>query len=213
MYADDIKIYGIYDDENYLEVRTALQTSLAKMSDWASKWDLRINYDKSLVMHVGISVDDNLNFTEHIDYIVRKACSSLFRLFHIGHISNPTSLTRLYKSFVSPHLEYGSQIWSPSRKKHIAKLEKVQETFKKDKGKIQSTWDAPTRFIGIRNRRGFGTLVGLYNDLRGPADDQVSVFILPDKTVGPGGMKGLVRTRADLNLRPCGYKRLLTDCA
>ncbi|KAK6763946.1 hypothetical protein RB195_024328 [Necator americanus] len=54
MYADDIKIYGIYDDENYLEVRTALQTSLAKMLGWASKWDLRINYDKSLVMHVGV---------------------------------------------------------------------------------------------------------------------------------------------------------------
>ncbi|KAK6757702.1 hypothetical protein RB195_015485 [Necator americanus] len=45
-------IYFIYDDENYLEVRTALQTSLAKMSDWPSRWDLRINYGKSLVMHV-----------------------------------------------------------------------------------------------------------------------------------------------------------------
>ncbi|KAK6737747.1 hypothetical protein RB195_020074 [Necator americanus] len=60
MYADDIKIYGIYDDENYLEVRNALQTSLAKMSDWASKWDLRINHDKSLVMHIGLLSDSLL---------------------------------------------------------------------------------------------------------------------------------------------------------
>ncbi|KAK6728740.1 hypothetical protein RB195_006031 [Necator americanus] len=47
------EFYGIYDDENYHEVRTALQTSLAKMSDWASEWDLHINYDKSLVIHLG----------------------------------------------------------------------------------------------------------------------------------------------------------------
>ncbi|KAK6756865.1 hypothetical protein RB195_014969 [Necator americanus] len=152
MYADDIKIYGIYDDENYHEVRTALQTSLARMSDWASKWDLHINYDKSLVMrlgkgdvaeysmngvtlntcksvrNLGIFVDENFNFSEHIDHVVRKAYSSLFRLFRIAHTSNPTILTRLYKSFVLPHLEYGPHIWSPSKKKHIAKLEKVQDT-------------------------------------------------------------------------------------
>ncbi|KAK6764801.1 hypothetical protein RB195_024937 [Necator americanus] len=153
MYADDIKIYGIYDDENYLEVRNALQTSLAKMSDWASKWDLRINHDKSLVMHIGkgnvaeysmngvalkicksvrdlgIFVDYNLNFTEHIDHIVRKAYSALFRLFRIVHTSNPTILTRLYKSFVLPHLEYGSQIWSPSKKKIYSKARKGARDF------------------------------------------------------------------------------------
>ncbi|KAK6764732.1 hypothetical protein RB195_024892 [Necator americanus] len=44
-----------------LEVCTALQTSLAKMSDWASKWDMRINYDKSLDLHVGKG-----NVTEYI---------------------------------------------------------------------------------------------------------------------------------------------------
>ncbi|KAK6760383.1 hypothetical protein RB195_021740 [Necator americanus] len=52
-HSADYYIYGRYDDENYLEVRIALQTSLAKMSDWASKWVLHIGYDKSLVMHGG----------------------------------------------------------------------------------------------------------------------------------------------------------------
>ncbi|KAK6733717.1 hypothetical protein RB195_017463 [Necator americanus] len=140
MYADDIKIYGIYDDENSHEVRAAPQTSLARMSDWASKWDLRINYDKSLAMNLGkgdvaeysmtgvtlnacksvrdlgIFVDDNLNFSEHIDHVVRKAYSSLFRLFRIAHTSNPTILTRLYKSFVLPHLDMALIFGAPQRR-------------------------------------------------------------------------------------------------
>ncbi|KAK6729077.1 hypothetical protein RB195_006247 [Necator americanus] len=104
MYANDIKIYGIYDDENYLEVRTALQTSLAKMSDWASKRYLRMaEYSMNGVTlkicksarDLGIFVDHNLSFTAHIDHIVRKAYSSLFRLFHIAHTSNPAILATL----------------------------------------------------------------------------------------------------------------------
>ncbi|KAK6739991.1 hypothetical protein RB195_008454 [Necator americanus] len=39
MYADEIKIHGIYGGDNYYEVLTALQTSPARMSDWASKRD------------------------------------------------------------------------------------------------------------------------------------------------------------------------------
>ncbi|KAK6759087.1 hypothetical protein RB195_016354 [Necator americanus] len=47
---------------------------------------------------------------------------------------------------------------------------------------------------------------GLYNDLRRPADDQVSVSILPDKSGSnlsiPGGVKGLrMSTGVDQNLR------------
>ncbi|KAK6755577.1 hypothetical protein RB195_014133 [Necator americanus] len=120
MYADDIKIYGIHDDENYHEVRKG------DVAEYSMN-GVTLNTCKS-VRDLGIFVDDNLNFSEHIDHVVRKAYSSLFRLFRIAHTINPTILTRLYKSFVLPHLEYGSHIWSPSKKKHIAKLEKVQDT-------------------------------------------------------------------------------------
>ena len=169
------------------------------MSDWASKWDLRINHDKSLVMHIGkgnvaeysmngvalkicksvrdlgIFVDCNLNFTEHIDHIVRKAYSSLFRLFRIAHTSNPTILTRLYNSFVLPHLEYGSQIWSPSKKKYIAKLEKVQETFTRMLCRRMSTDLAVNSYkdrlkklgmSSLRNRRIHADLILCFRILR-----------------------------------------------
>ncbi|KAK6029498.1 hypothetical protein OSTOST_04391 [Ostertagia ostertagi] len=38
-------------------------------------------------------------------------------------------LLRLYKSYVLPHLEYASQVWNPTRRKDIRRLERVQHTF------------------------------------------------------------------------------------
>ncbi|EYC18837.1 hypothetical protein Y032_0026g1394 [Ancylostoma ceylanicum] len=73
MYADDIKVYGIYTPENCTEVRSALQASLANLEEWASTWDLTINLNKSSVLHLG--------FGETINYVVDgaslKSCRSI----------------------------------------------------------------------------------------------------------------------------------------
>ncbi|KAK6764733.1 hypothetical protein RB195_024892 [Necator americanus] len=97
------------------------------MSDWASKWDMRINYDKSLDLHVGIVVDDNLNFTEHIDHIGRKAYSSLLRLFRIA-----TPLIQLFSPIYTNRSSYlisNMALCLESFKEKTAKLETVQEAF------------------------------------------------------------------------------------
>ncbi|KAK6061466.1 hypothetical protein COOONC_00868 [Cooperia oncophora] len=50
-------------------------------------------------------------------------------VFRNTYTTDVTTLVRLYKTYVLPHLEYCSQIWNPTRKKQIIKLEKVQKLF------------------------------------------------------------------------------------
>ena len=153
LYAVHIKIYGIYSEENCVEVRSSLQSCLNNLSKWANSWDLTINLDKSMILHIGtggifdykidnvilrtcqsykdlgVIVDAKLKFTDHIDYAVGRAYSCLFLLFRNTHTTCPAVLIRLYKSFVLPHLEYCSQVWNPFRKADSLKIEKVQHTF------------------------------------------------------------------------------------
>ncbi|KAK6745315.1 hypothetical protein RB195_011815 [Necator americanus] len=45
-----LSFYNDEDDSEVSKYVLHIRRSLAKMSDWASKWDLRINYDRSLFM-------------------------------------------------------------------------------------------------------------------------------------------------------------------
>lgn len=53
LYADGIKVYGVYDKQTENEVHLALQRSLERMHLWASHSGIPINTEKSTVMHLG----------------------------------------------------------------------------------------------------------------------------------------------------------------
>lgn len=73
--------------------------------------------------------DKDLKFSSQIDALVRKAYSTLFFILRNIKCSDEEILLRLYKTYVLPHLEYCSPIWSPHLKKDILKIEKVQQVF------------------------------------------------------------------------------------
>ena len=153
IYADDIKIYGVYDNLNYDEVHATLQQSLQRMYEWASNNGLCINPRKCSYLHLGkstassysihgteilrseyvkdlgIMIDSKLDFSLHIDNVVKKAYSTMFTLFRNVHCTNPIILSRLYKAYIIPLVEYCCNVWNPVRKKHITKIEKVQRIF------------------------------------------------------------------------------------
>ena len=153
MFADDIKIYGIYGSGNCNEVRRALSTSLEKMNSWALQWDIPLNLNKTMVMHLGecepfiyevsgvkltscrstkdlgVLFESNLKFSTHISRAVTKAYAALFLILRNIRCSDPAILIRLYKAYVLPHLEYASPVWNPKLKKEVRRIEKVQQMF------------------------------------------------------------------------------------
>ncbi len=75
---------------------------------------------------IGVSIDDNLEFEQHISEKVQKA-NQMFGLLRrtFEHLDAKTFLP-LYKSLVRTHLDFASSVWKPTKVKHIEMLESVQ---------------------------------------------------------------------------------------
>ena len=79
------------------------------------------------VKYLGVILTSDLSWTEHITRVctkTRKLIGLLYRRFH--HCS-PDLITKLYKSFIRPHLEYVPHTWDPYLVKDIVLLEKTQK--------------------------------------------------------------------------------------
>jgi len=127
---------------------------IEKLEKWSEDWLLKFHPDKCHVLtlgkfanikhahpyrladnqleHVfeekdlGILIDAELSFEQHIAKQVNKA-NSMLGVIKRGFVSlTPEILCTLYSTFVRPHLEYAQSVWSPGLRKHINLLEGVQ---------------------------------------------------------------------------------------
>ena len=151
LYADDSKVFR---NINSFHDCMDLQAQLDNVVKWSRDWKLNFNATKCKIMSItrkilpfnyhyhingtplervrsmndlGIMVQDNLLWDEHIRNIVAKAKRTLFFIQRsIGfHAPFKAKLT-LYTSLVRSQLEYGSVVWAPTTKQNILLLEKVQ---------------------------------------------------------------------------------------
>ena len=79
-------------------------------------------YEKDL----GIIVDGNLSFQDHIASKVKKANSMMGLIRRSFAFLNHNLFKKLYTTYVRPLIEYGQIIWSPHLKQQINLLEDVQ---------------------------------------------------------------------------------------
>ena len=150
LFADDTKILRQitrHDSES-------LQNDLDSLEDWSERWLLRFNPDKCHVLtlgkfenimhthrykiygteieHVfdekdlGIMIDSELKFEEHISLKARKANAIMGMIRRSFTFLYCNLFKKLYVAFVRPHLEYGQAVWSPHLVKYINLLEEVQ---------------------------------------------------------------------------------------
>ena len=72
-----------------------------------------------------------MKFHEHINYIVKSATVTANQIYRCFLLKNKKFLTKMFKVFVRPKLEYASQVWNPMYKADITALERVQRSFTK----------------------------------------------------------------------------------
>ena len=140
----------------YIIIISIEDTNIIKNIEmWSCQWQLKINPDKSILLHVGITpqdrskyticgkdilpsgtvrdlgilYDDNLCFYEYFDDIVAKAFQRVNFLFRSFISGNASILVKAYITFVRPLLEYCTYVWSPVQLYLIQKLERVQKYF------------------------------------------------------------------------------------
>ena len=88
--------------------------------------------DKTLTLEdvqmedMGVNVDANLDFVQHVTIKIKKANKLLGMLRRSFTSLDEVSLPLLYKAIVRPHLEYCNVASQPKWKKEREKLEAVQ---------------------------------------------------------------------------------------
>lgn len=86
----------------------------------------RVNHIKDL----GVFLDSQLTYKQHISYTVSKASTTLGFIFRIAkNFSDIYCLKSLYCSLVRSTLEYGSAVWSPIYNNGAERIESVQRRF------------------------------------------------------------------------------------
>ncbi|XP_075150461.1 uncharacterized protein LOC142224560 [Haematobia irritans] len=156
LYADDLKIFSCI--RNSVDV-IKLQEDLDRLSFWTLVNGLPLNLKKcqKLVFHrcrdvvisdyticsqllesvngkldLGVVFDSKLNFSDHLNYIIPRAYSSLYFIRrNADEFADPYTKKILYCAYVRSKLEYCSFVWSPNALKHINRIESVQKKFVK----------------------------------------------------------------------------------
>ena len=232
MYADDLTIYAVV---NNFQDKENLQLELNELVKWANKWQLKINFDKCHVIHMGsknnnftyrldlhnievsqcekilgVLLDCNLTFKEHVYETVKKACKMCnIILMNFKHFNNCT-LTDLYKCYVRPILEYVSVVWSPHHIYLIDLIENVQRKFtKRLPGLYYMNYCDRLYFCNLEPlevRRLHNDVIMLYKILHNHVSVNLNNCISLSQTNYTRGNKfKLDKFRAKLDVRKCFY--------
>ena len=151
LFADDTKIF-----KKIKSIKDAidLQSDIHLLEEWSDKWLLKFNPEKchiltlgkfENIMHthryttygkeiehvfeekdLGIIIDSNLSFEEHIASKIKKANSIMGLIRRSFNYLDCEMFKKLYVAFVRPHLEYSQVVWAPNLKKYKTMIENVQ---------------------------------------------------------------------------------------
>ena len=135
----------------------------------------------SVEKDIGVFIDSQLKFDEHINSKVNKAnaCMGLIRRTY-EYIDEVTFKT-LYKALVRPHLEYANQVWSPNLKRQETVIENVQRRATKlVLGLAELSYEERLRKLGLptlKYRRKRGDMIEMYKILTNKYDERVTNFV------------------------------------
>ena len=76
---------------------------------------------------LGVSIDCNLNFSDHINSITKKASQKIGVLMRLKNLIPTAAKLQLYKAAILPHLTYCHLTWHFCRESDRRKLERIQE--------------------------------------------------------------------------------------
>lgn len=213
LFADDTKIF------NNIKSRTdseTLQADLDKMSQWSDIWLLKFHPEKCKHMNIcrnktkshnqyslgtttleripsekdiGVYIDDELKFEEHIGEKVKKATQMFAVVRRSFHHLNEKNFIPLYKSLVRTHLEYASSIWSPMSMKLVEQIEGVQRRATKQiPGMKDLSYAERLRKLKLPTlsyRRIRGDMIEIYKIVTGIYDKDACGFLKLWKDMAP----------------------------
>ena len=74
---------------------------------------------------IGVLVDDQLNYSQHIQQKINKANSIMGLIRRTFTYLNENNFKYLFQALVRPHLEYAAAVWSQYKQHGIDSIENV----------------------------------------------------------------------------------------
>ena len=133
-YVDDTQIFSIGNDSSL--IHRHMQSDLLIACEWFNSNGLLVNHDKFLTMwlgntmdiptndlgssvislvhsmkFLGVTIDKDLNFTEHVADIVRRVSNQIQIMQRHKKLINTDTKTKLYNVYLLPHLYYCCVVW------------------------------------------------------------------------------------------------------
>ena len=151
-FADDTTLAATADTED--QAAAKLQPEIIRMNDWARKWKILLNPDKTVCLtinrrggirsflimngvivkevlshkHLGVTLSHDGRWTNHLNQITDSAAKRLNILQQYYKSFNKTTLLTIYRSFIHPKLEYSSQVMSNLTIGESERLENLQRS-------------------------------------------------------------------------------------
>ena len=75
---------------------------------------------------VGLTIDDRLSWSNHVDEICRKVSSAIGALKRIRHFISANTALQIYNALILPHFDYCSPVWDCLSSQSSDKLQKLQ---------------------------------------------------------------------------------------
>ena len=120
---------------------------------------------------LGVQVDPELKFYQHVELIANKANTMLGLIRRSFTFLDGPTVKKLYSSLVRPILKYGNVIWAPTLKRDQRILENVQQRTTKliPELKCQENCDRlkVLKLPSLYYRRARGDMIEVYNYLHG----------------------------------------------
>uniref|UniRef100_A0A1B6LSI3 Reverse transcriptase domain-containing protein n=1 Tax=Graphocephala atropunctata TaxID=36148 RepID=A0A1B6LSI3_9HEMI len=147
MYADDTVLLTANRNTEQLEIDTYIAFNMAQ--EYTVKNDLVLNEGKTKQMslgskkalisdlpglqavdkikHLGITIDENMHWKNHIDSLCLKLNSALFALKRTKATSTQEATRIAYHALFESHLRYGITVWGGSSEGNLHRALVVQK--------------------------------------------------------------------------------------
>lgn len=154
IYADDTAL--MFSSWSNKRIVKSLNEYLSQIHEWCTKWRIKINADKSeailigqknknrninppelngtkinwkpAVKYLGVTLDQKLTYSKHVQSINQKASGQINKLFPI--LKNPALTykngTTIYKMLIRPIISYAGEVWGNTSKSNWSKMQRIQ---------------------------------------------------------------------------------------
>ena len=74
---------------------------------------------------LGVQIDNNLSWGEHVSKVVKKMSTNIWLLSKIENYLSLNHSSTYYRSYIQPHLDYANIVWGRTIKRNLMQIERL----------------------------------------------------------------------------------------